>query len=74
MNDKDGGPAFPTTKPLESWGDPNRGMMLRDYFAAQAMTGLIARIINMKDMDEQVLASQAYVVADAMLEQRKLEL
>jgi hypothetical protein len=29
--------AFPTTKPLDSWGDPNAGMDLRDYFAAKAM-------------------------------------
>jgi hypothetical protein len=29
--------AFPTTKPLDSWGDPNQGMDLRDYFAAKAM-------------------------------------
>ena len=31
-----GGPAFPTTKPLDSWGDPNQGMTLRDYFATHA--------------------------------------
>jgi hypothetical protein len=35
-NTNTGGPAFPTTKPLESWGDPNQGMTLRDYFAAKA--------------------------------------
>ena len=29
--------AFPTTKPLNSWDDPNQGMELRDYFAAKAM-------------------------------------
>lgn len=30
---KTGGPAFPTTKPLEHWGDPNQGMTLREYAA-----------------------------------------
>lgn len=35
--------AFPTTKPLDSWGDPNAGMDLRDYFAAKAMQGLVGR-------------------------------
>ena len=30
---KTGGPAFPTTKPLDSWGDPNQGMTLRQYAA-----------------------------------------
>ena len=41
-NTSTGGPAFPTTKPLEHWGDPNQGMTLRDYFAAKAMQGLMA--------------------------------
>ena len=35
-------PAFPTTKPLDSWGDPNQGMTLRDYFAAKALQGYIS--------------------------------
>lgn len=38
MNDKSG-PAFPTTKPLDYWGDPNQGMSLRDYFASEASRG-----------------------------------
>ena len=41
MTTNTGGPAFPTTKPLEHWGDPNQGMTLRDYFAAKAMLGLM---------------------------------
>ena len=36
MTTETGGPAFPTTKPLDSWGDPNQGMTLRDYFATHA--------------------------------------
>jgi hypothetical protein len=41
--------AFPTTKPLDSWGDPNAGMDLRDYFAAKAM------IIAIRIYEEQCM-------------------
>ena len=62
--------AFPTTKPLDSWGDPNAGMDLRDYFAAKAMQGLVSTT-----KDEEWLADEtaeiAYVVADAMMKARE---
>ncbi len=38
LDDPHNPPAFPTTKPLDHWGDPNGGMSLRDYFAAQAFS------------------------------------
>jgi hypothetical protein len=63
--------AFPTTKPLDSWGDPNAGMDLRDYFAAKAMQGLVSTT-----KDEEWLADEtaeiAYVVADAMMKARSV--
>ena len=58
-------PAFPTTKPLDSWGDPNQGMTLRDYFAAKAMQGLVDAAMPMSE-----IAAEAYVMADAMLKAR----
>ena len=61
-----GGPAFPTTKPLDGWGDPNQGMTLRDYFAAMVMQGLCANG-NTKATE---IAQAAYIVADAMLKER----
>jgi hypothetical protein len=80
MKDKDGGPAFPTTKPLEFWGDPNRGMSLRDWFAGMAMQmylhvnahthGEAAHQGSMKWARQ--FAQDAYAMADAMIEAREL--
>lgn len=65
-----GGPAFPTTKPLDSWGDPNQGMTLRDYFAAKAL--LCGGPANKPPAyDNDTRAKYAYELADAMLEARK---
>ena len=66
---KTGGPAFPTTKPLDSWGDPNQGMTLRDYFAAKAMQGLLAG--SLKSVVLGVIAGDCYKMADAMLKARE---
>jgi hypothetical protein len=74
-----GGPAFPTTKPLDSWGDPNQGMTLRDYFAAKAMQGLVAAnwCADLRNdhygesTGNSTVARDAYMIADAMLEARK---
>jgi hypothetical protein len=60
--------AFPTTKPLDSWGDPNAGMDLRDYFAAKAMQGFLT---ESGDVVFDSLAIDSYRVADAMMEARK---
>ena len=74
MSDNTGGPAFPTTKPLESWGDPNQGMTLRDYFAAKAMQALLSEdrymgLIGVNNFEHR-RAEDAYKVADAMLRAR----
>jgi hypothetical protein len=58
--------AFPTTKPLDSWGDPNQGMDLRDYFAAKAMQAVA--VIHSHERD---VARNAYKIADAMMEARE---
>ena len=73
--------AFPTTKPLDSWGDPNAGMDLRDYFAAKAMQEILKdyfmedRYIGDKldfvDMyTEERVAQLSYAMANAMMEAR----
>jgi hypothetical protein len=67
-NTNTGGPAFPTTKPLEHWGDPNQGMTLRDYFAAKAMQSLITVQFQTKQAQS---AETAYEWADAMLKARE---
>jgi hypothetical protein len=63
--------AFPTTKPLDSWDDPNQGMDLRDYFAAKALQGLIAQKITPQIVDATQLANDAYMIADEMMEARE---
>jgi len=76
----DGGPAFPVPETFDRDGDPQwtvdlRGMSLRDYFAAKAMSGLLA------DPEERpttaglrvfykATAETAYEIADAMLAER----
>jgi len=62
MNNKTGGPAFPT-------GTAFQGMTLRDYFAAKAMQPMV----NEYD-DFDLMAAEAYKIADSMLEVRNNEL
>jgi transaldolase len=64
--------------PLHMHGDYGKGMTLRDYFAAAALTGIIAnptiiqKAIEKKPQDADVYAAHcAYEVADAMLSARK---
>lgn len=57
-------PAFPVSG---DWSQiKEKGMTLRDYFAAKAMQGLVAN--NGSNPFE--IAKAAYVVADAMLKAR----
>ena len=62
----DGGPAFPMSCTRDGYM-PNvpEGMSLRDWFAGQALAGLLANVSN------QVDARVAYAIADAMLAARK---
>ena len=58
----DGGRAFPTY-----WDHGQRGMSLRDYFAAQALPEVLS-LESTLTMDEA--ARLAYAAADAMLKAR----
>ena len=60
-----GGPAFPRPQ----GGDV--GMTLRDYFAAAALTGIIAK--GEDEMYPVFRASEAYALADAMLKAREVK-
>jgi hypothetical protein len=65
---EDGGAAFPSEYYAE------QGMTLRDYFAAAALQGLLAKYGNTEEErsdDTIVQASTCYEYADAMLEARK---
>ncbi len=63
----DGGRAFPSAG--LPGADPEVGMSLRDYFAAQAMEALLGPIIARQDIDPDFnfVAHQAYSLADEML-------
>ena len=71
----DGGPAFPRTVTIDDGIDGYReikrdGMTLRDWFAGQALAGLMADGKNSGRFAD--IASDAYDFADAMLAQRRL--
>ena len=67
--------AFPQPEPIfnefhKDYGK-DRGMTLRDYFAAKAMVGLLNCYHNPKEFTEEKLAEQSYEIADAMMKARK---
>jgi hypothetical protein len=76
----DGGPAFPTPGeefiegpqgrcPASAWGMEGKpGMTLRDWFAGQALQGLLAKDGN---KSSKYTALLAYEYADAMISARK---
>ena len=74
MNNKPtGGSAFPmhwSTKEANiNVVLENKGMTLRDYFAAKAMQGLLAG--TLKSSDLSLIARDCYQMADAMLKARE---
>ncbi len=72
-----GGPAFPSQ--FYDGPDDERGMRLRDYFAAAALQGLLAnRTFQLwqydgAEMSADLAARNAYELADAMLKARAAE-
>lgn len=69
---KDGGPAFPCIWPETV--THTHGMTLRQWFAGMALTGILSSPQDRfkqwqgKDIDENQIASAAYILADAMIE------
>lgn len=73
----EGGPAFPHQSPVESWGDPSRGMTLRDAFALSALAAIISKAPFEDNLYLDIIKSKtasiavgAYCYADAMLKAR----
>lgn len=68
----DGGPAFPTDPTRDEYGfiiaPQSQGMTLRDWFAGQALAGLMA---SYPDRPESMTADTAYLVAKAMMAERE---
>jgi len=82
MNCKDdGGPAFPvpglSNLPNEGFLHPMSGMTLRDYFAAEAMKGMLSGHFSHYGHEDywphDQVASEAYEMADAMIKERENE-
>lgn len=81
MSNGNGGPAFPSidSDPFGRYPVQHKGLSLRDYFAAAALTGLLSNAQIAKDGVKLKLkpehnqawhAEAAYQFADAMLEER----
>lgn len=72
MNKSNGGQAFPVPY---AHNEGDRGMTLRDYFAAKAMEGAIAGAMadgsRLGKESPREFALTAYIIADAMLVARE---
>ena len=66
-----GGPAFPTQE-LPQWSWPgSTGMSLRDWFAGQALSGLLSGFYRTStNANLAEVPAEAYAIADAMLAER----
>jgi hypothetical protein len=77
----DGGPAFPSTIqyfPDDKNAAEEQGMTLRDWFAGQALAGLLRDGIDVHGIDDSAylayeMADAAYEMADAMLKVREVK-
>ena len=68
-------PAFPQALQTVMTDEERHGMTLLDYFAGRALIGLFndkcAEEVVIRENGEKLFAKQAYVVAQAMLEERE---
>jgi hypothetical protein len=74
--------AFPNPR-WEGWGEPEKGMTLRDYFAAKAMQAVFSQIFIASQANgttpeklAELKATGAYIcysMADAMLKTREVD-
>ena len=73
MSRETGGRAFPGLAQNEQKVDINEGMTLRDYFAGQALQGMISSspVVDRTKVDKTIWAAVAYAFADAMLAKRE---
>ena len=74
---KDGGPAFPCSNEQYTHGNPQSGdawsgLSLRDWFAGQALMGMMSNPLwkELNGWTWKSRAGEAYIAADAMLAAR----
>jgi hypothetical protein len=71
MTKKDGGPAFPMVGQIDEFRSVAiTGMTLRDWFAGQALAGVMEKYAYVRP---EANAKEAYALADAMIAQREKE-
>jgi hypothetical protein len=63
-------PAFPN-EGFNGWGEPEKGMTLRDYLAAKAMNGMCFGAPIPQKSELEAIAKRSYEMADAMLKARE---
>ena len=71
---KDGGSAYPAPVAICPSGDvypAYEGMSLRDWFAGQALCGLLAN--SGKSSTPEKYAASAYMIGDAMIKAREVQ-
>jgi hypothetical protein len=71
MKDTGGGWAFPAQH--FDLADGEHGMTLRDYFAAKAMQAIVGAEREPSPAKVGGVAEQAYILADAMIQERSKE-
>jgi hypothetical protein len=54
----------------ENWYGYDHGMTLRDYFAGQALVGMLAGRAPRSEFTSKEIASSAYCIAEAMIKER----
>lgn len=73
MSANDGGPAFPREDYQADDAPGQRGMSMRDYFAAKAIA-IVARQADLDNAGTPELAAACYEFADQLLEERETPL
>ena len=61
--------AFPVVVPAD-WDSVQNGMSLRDYFAGQALVGLLAGRQPSNAYPPEHIAETSYALAEAMMQER----
>jgi len=76
---EDGGQAFPRPHSHcdylidDRCVDSQKGMTLRDYFAGQALSSIMARQDPPQKGTDEMMAHWAYQIADAMIKEREVQ-
>jgi hypothetical protein len=65
-------PEFAFPKPFGNEYPVQLGMYLRDWFAGQALNGVLSNLSNGESINVVAVSAMCYRAADAMMEERQL--